>query len=76
MREQGASRGGAWGCALARAPESGVNLGIVGLGGLGHMGLKFASSFGADVVVASVKPDGELKCKMSRGIQVRCVKCI
>ena len=32
--------------------------------------------FGADVVVASVKPDGELKCKMSRGIQVRCVKCI
>lgn len=26
--------------------------------------------FGADVVIASVKPDGELKCKMSRGIHV------
>ena len=26
--------------------------------------------FGADVVVASVKPDGELVCKMSRGIKV------
>jgi len=26
--------------------------------------------FGADVVIASVKPDGELKCVMSRGIQV------
>jgi len=28
-------------------------VGIAGLGGLGHMGLKFASSFGADVVVFS-----------------------
>lgn len=27
--------------------------------------------FGAEVVIASVKSDGELKCKMSRGIQVR-----
>lgn len=26
--------------------------------------------FGAEVVVASVKPDGELKCKMSRGINI------
>mgnify|MGYP001250823586 FL=1 len=28
-------------------------VGIAGLGGLGHMGLKFASSFGSDVVVFS-----------------------
>jgi hypothetical protein len=27
--------------------------------------------FGAEVVVASVKPDGELLCKMSRGVKVR-----
>lgn len=26
--------------------------------------------FGAEVVVASVKPDGDLKCKMSRGINI------
>ena len=26
--------------------------------------------FGADVVVASVKPGGELVCKMSRGVKV------
>ena len=26
--------------------------------------------FGADVVVASVKPDGDLVCKMSRGVKV------
>ena len=27
--------------------------------------------FGADVVVASVKSDGDLVCKMSRGIKVK-----
>lgn len=27
--------------------------------------------FGAKVVVASVKPDGDLVCKMSRGVKVR-----
>ena len=27
--------------------------------------------FGAEVVVASVKPGGELVCKMSRGVKVR-----
>lgn len=27
--------------------------------------------FGADVVVASVKPGGDLVCKMSRGVKVR-----
>ena len=33
--------------------NSSHKVGIAGLGGLGHMGLKFASSFGADVVVLS-----------------------
>ena len=28
--------------------------------------------FGAEVVVASVKADGDLVCKMSRGIKVKC----
>lgn len=31
----------------------GMKVGIVGLGGLGHMGVKFAVSFGADVTVIS-----------------------
>lgn len=31
--------------------------------------------FGAEVVVASVKPGGELVCKMSRGVKVRSSRC-
>lgn len=31
----------------------GTRVGVVGLGGLGHMGLKFAASFGADVTLIS-----------------------
>lgn len=34
----------------------GHKIGIVGLGGLGHMAVKFASSFGADVTVLSTSP--------------------
>ena len=32
---------------------------IVGLGGLGHMGLKLASAFGAEVTLFSTSPDAE-----------------
>jgi uncharacterized zinc-type alcohol dehydrogenase-like protein len=32
---------------------SGMKVGIIGLGGLGHMGVKFAVSFGADVTLVS-----------------------
>jgi alcohol dehydrogenase (NADP+) len=32
-------------------------VGVVGLGGLGHMGVKFAKAFGAHVVVFSTSPD-------------------
>lgn len=34
-------------------------VGIVGLGGLGHMGVKLAASFGADVTVFSTSPSKE-----------------
>lgn len=34
----------------------GKKVGIVGLGGLGHMGVKFAHAFGADVVVFTTSP--------------------
>lgn len=35
----------------------GQKVGIVGLGGLGHMGVKFASAFGADVVLFTTSPN-------------------
>ncbi len=35
---------------------SGQKVGVVGLGGLGHMGVKFARSFGAHVVVFTTSP--------------------
>jgi alcohol dehydrogenase (NADP+) len=35
----------------------GKKVGIVGLGGLGHMGVKFAHAFGAHVVVFTTTPD-------------------
>jgi uncharacterized zinc-type alcohol dehydrogenase-like protein len=34
----------------------GMKVGIIGLGGLGHMGLKFAVSFGAEVTLISTSP--------------------
>jgi len=37
----------------------GHKVGVVGLGGLGHMGVKFAASFGADVTVISTSPSKE-----------------
>lgn len=35
----------------------GSKVGIVGLGGLGHMGVKFAHAFGAEVVLFTTSPD-------------------
>jgi len=37
----------------------GTKLGVVGLGGLGHMALKFGASFGAEVTMLSTSPDKE-----------------
>ena len=36
--------------------SSGKKVGIIGLGGLGHMGVKFAKAFGAHVVVFTTSP--------------------
>lgn len=36
--------------------RAGQKVGVVGLGGLGHMAVKFASAFGADVVVLTTSP--------------------
>jgi uncharacterized zinc-type alcohol dehydrogenase-like protein len=36
--------------------EPGQKVGIVGLGGLGHMGVKFARAFGAEVVLFTTSP--------------------
>ncbi len=37
--------------------KKGQKVGIVGLGGLGHMGLKFAHAFGANVVLFTTSPN-------------------
>lgn len=41
----------------------GTRVGVVGLGGLGHMGVKFAASFGAEVTVISTTPNKEADAK-------------
>ncbi|KAH7861258.1 hypothetical protein Vadar_023889 [Vaccinium darrowii] len=37
--------------------KPGLHLGVVGLGGLGHVGVKFAKAFGAKVTVISTSPN-------------------
>lgn len=37
--------------------KPGLHLGVVGLGGLGHMAIKFAKAFGAKVTVISTSPN-------------------
>ncbi|KAI3886752.1 hypothetical protein MKX03_029808 [Papaver bracteatum] len=39
--------------------EPGTHLGVVGLGGLGHVAVKFAKAFGMKVTVISTSPDKE-----------------
>lgn len=41
----------------------GMKVGVVGLGGLGHMAVKFAVSFGAEVTVLSTSPSKEADAK-------------
>ncbi|NDA60992.1 MAG: NAD(P)-dependent alcohol dehydrogenase [Chitinophagia bacterium] len=43
--------------------SAGMKVGVVGLGGLGHMGVKFAASFGAEVTVISTSPSKEADAK-------------
>ncbi len=40
--------------------DKGQRVGVVGLGGLGHMGVKFARAFGAEVVVFTTSPSDAL----------------
>ncbi|KAI3950210.1 hypothetical protein MKW92_044524 [Papaver armeniacum] len=42
-----------------RLNEPGTRLGVVGLGGLGHVAVKFAKAFGMKVTVISTSPDKE-----------------
>jgi cinnamyl-alcohol dehydrogenase len=39
--------------------KPGQHIGVVGLGGLGHMAVKFAKAFGANVTVISTSPNKE-----------------
>ncbi|MCI06934.1 cinnamyl alcohol dehydrogenase, partial [Trifolium medium] len=39
--------------------KPGLHIGVVGLGGLGHMAVKFAKAFGAHVTVISTSPNKE-----------------
>ncbi|KAF8411812.1 hypothetical protein HHK36_004371 [Tetracentron sinense] len=41
--------------------EPGTHLGVVGLGGLGHMAVKFAKAFGVKVTVISTSPSKEME---------------
>ena len=41
----------------------GTKVGVIGLGGLGHMGVKFAASFGAEVTMISTSPAKEKDAK-------------
>ena len=43
--------------------KEGMKVGIIGLGGLGHMGVKFAVSFGAEVTMLSTSPEKEKDAK-------------
>ena len=39
--------------------KEGMRVGVIGLGGLGHLGVKFAVSFGAEVTLISTSPSKE-----------------
>ena len=43
--------------------KAGMQVGVMGLGGLGHMGVKFAHAMGAEVTVFSHSPDKEADAK-------------
>lgn len=43
--------------------KAGMQVGVMGLGGLGHMGVKFAHAMGAEVTVFSHSPDKEIDAK-------------
>jgi uncharacterized zinc-type alcohol dehydrogenase-like protein len=50
--------------------SKGQKVGVVGLGGLGHMAIKFASAFGAEVVLFTTSPGkaADAKCFGAHGV--------
>lgn len=50
--------------------KPGTNVGVVGLGGLGHVGVKFAKAFGAKVTVISTSPEKKEEAIKSLGADV------
>jgi alcohol dehydrogenase (NADP+) len=50
--------------------KAGMKVGVVGLGGLGHMGLKFAVSFGAEVSLITTSPSKEKDARRMGASQV------
>src|SRR5947209_18873973 len=46
--------------------SKGKKVGVVGLGGLGHMGVKFAHALGAHVVVFTTSPNKKTPCGSAR----------
>jgi D-arabinose 1-dehydrogenase-like Zn-dependent alcohol dehydrogenase len=49
--------------ALADTVKAGDRVGIVGIGGLGHLAIQFAAHMGAEVVVFSTSKDKEAEAK-------------
>ena len=54
--------------------KEGTKVGVIGLGGLGHMGVKFAVSFGAEVTMLSTSPDKEKDAKKLGAHRFLCTK--
>eukprot|EP01018_Ginkgo_biloba_P015603 Gb_09487 [translate_table: standard] len=50
-----------------RMTEPGKRLGVVGLGGLGHMAVKFGKAFGLEVTVISMSPNKEKEARQVLG---------
>lgn len=53
---------------IHKAKNKGKKLGVVGLGGLGHMAVKFGKAFGLDVTVISTSPNKEEEAKKVLGV--------
>eukprot|EP00238_Polyblepharides_amylifera_P014326 CAMPEP_0196586898 /NCGR_PEP_ID=MMETSP1081-20130531/55877_1 /TAXON_ID=36882 /ORGANISM="Pyramimonas amylifera, Strain CCMP720" /LENGTH=338 /DNA_ID=CAMNT_0041908919 /DNA_START=125 /DNA_END=1141 /DNA_ORIENTATION=- len=47
----------------AHMNRPGMKVGVIGVGGLGHMAVKFAAAMGAEVYAISTSPDKEAECK-------------
>lgn len=48
---------------LRRFADSSARVGVIGIGGLGHLALQFASAFGCEVAAFSTTPDKEVEAR-------------